>query len=905
MRRLLLVLVLLTPTLAQTWSDGTPIVRFDQRDGAAMAEVATFEGLTPRHWAVPEIWANRMQDWSTVTDNLGGWFAATNPERLPCRTAHWLTYALSEAAGPFRMEAVVRATGPQPAGWAGFLIGAGEGQLDYRGAALVHHLPGHGGGILAVIETSGEGGLRFRDMSQPETRLDYPELPGQQTIVQKPIDLGFNQMSLNLEGVPAADGTYTLRLSVWARHSGYLFAAQELHGVPAARLRGNVAFAANPQGGATVHYFGYPKAGGEKLVYHPERTFGPCAGTLYTVSDRVLRLSAQFMSLGEATLPGQGRPRMAAGLEARPLGSEEAFRPIGEPTPMAPPDYYVLFEVPDWDSTQAWETRVVFPDERGATHTYRTVIQAEPSGPRTKVAGFTGMGVVGRLANAPGGKPREGEAVFGRWTASNIWMPFEQAVAGVLQQSPDLVCYTGDQIYEGKPTQKDPSRTPWDDYLYKWILWHWSFGPLTNHIPSICQPDDHDVYHGNLWGMGGELSSDGNVDKGGYGCSPYFVNLVHRTQCGHLPPPAAPQPIKNGITNYFTGFAWGGVGFAVLEDRKFKTPGRITEPERQEQLGDSQLAFLKSWGEDWRGQTFKCAVSQTIYAGMHVNFDGALSRDADTNGFPPDERDKSVAMFRRAGMFVLSGDQHLATFSKLGIDRPGDAVYDFAVPAVGNIFWRWFYPTAPGANRKSGEPEYLGEYTDAWGNPFRMLAVANPERASLLNQKLRQRFTLPVDEARQHYQVVSDIDGNQVIVGGRRACLGDGYGMVTFDREARTVTVACWPHNADPAKDQPFPGWPYVIAQRDLDGREPVAWLPDLTFQGVPDPVVKIIDQESGEVVSMIRAAGGKHRPGVFEAGRSYRLVVGRPEAPAIWREFGDLKPTGQPGQSSLAVDLR
>ncbi len=85
-----------------------------------------------------------------------------------------------------------------------------------------------------MIETSGEGGLRFRDMSQPETRLDYPELPGQQTIVQKPIDLGFNQMSLNLEGVPAADGTYTLRLSVWARHSGDLFAAQELHGVPAA-----------------------------------------------------------------------------------------------------------------------------------------------------------------------------------------------------------------------------------------------------------------------------------------------------------------------------------------------------------------------------------------------------------------------------------------------------------------------------------------------------------------------------------------------------------------------------------------------------------------------------------------------------------------------------------------------
>jgi len=906
MRRLLPILLMLAPTMAQTWSDGTPIARFDQQDGVTMAEVASFDGLAPRHWSVPEVWANRMQDWDTVSDNLGGWFAATNRERLPCRTAHWLTYDLADTKAPFRMEAVIRATGlGDRTGWAGFLIGAGQGQLDYRGAALVHHMPGYGGGILAVIETSGEGGLRFRDMSQPETKMAYPELPGQTTVVQKPIDLAYNQMTLNLEGVPTDDDTYTLRLSVWARHSGELFVAQELPNVPADRLRGSVAFAANPGGPNTIHYFGYPKAGGEKLVPHPERSFGPCAGTLYTVSDNVLRLSAQFMSLGEAVHMTDGRPRMAASLELRPLGSEEPFREAVGAMPMAPPDYYVLFEVPGWDSTKAWETRVAFTDERGTTHHYRTVIQPDPTGPRTIVAGFTGMGVMGRVANAPGGRPAAGEAVFGRWTPSNVWMPFERAVAGAMANEPDLLFFTGDQIYEGKPTQKDPSRTPWEDYLYKWILWHWSFGPLTNHLPAVCQPDDHDVYHGNLWGMGGELSADANVNRGGYGCSPYFVNLVHGTQCGHLPPPADPAPIKNGITNYYTGFTWGGVGFAVLEDRKFKTPGWIEDPAKQEQLGDAQLAFLKDWGEDWRGQTFKCAVSQTIYAGMHVNFDGQLSRDSDTNGFPPGERDRSVAMFRRAGMFVLSGDQHLATFSRLGIDQPGDAVYDFAVPAMGNIFWRWFYPATPGTNRAEGDPEHLGDFTDAWGNPFRMVAVANPDRASLLSQKLRQRFTLPVDEAKEHWQVVEDIDGSKVIVGGRRACMGDGYGIVRFDHEARTVTVECWPYDADPQRDKPFPGWPYVIPQADLDGRKPAAWLPALTFLGVSDPVVKILDQESGEVVSMTRAAGGRHQPYVFDPGRTYKLVVGRPESPELWREFGDLKPADKPGAASLEVDLR
>ncbi|MCP5112128.1 MAG: twin-arginine translocation pathway signal, partial [bacterium] len=247
--------------------------------------------------------------------------------------------------------------------------------------------------------------------------------------------------------------------------------------------------------------------------------------------------------------------------------------------------------------------------------------------------------------------------------------------------------------------------------------------------------------------------------------------MVHRTMSGHLPDPYDPEPALNGISNYYTTFRWGGVGFAVLEDRKFKTPGHINDPAEQALLGEGQQDMLREWAKDWRDQKLKCVVSQTIYAGMHVGFEGVISADRDTNGFPKVRRDEAVELFRRASAFVLSGDQHLSTFGRLGIEQPSDAVYQFAVPAIGNIFWRWFYPTEPGRNRAPGAPDYTGDFVDGHGNHFRMIAVANPERRSLLGQRLRQRYLIPAEEARGGL-------GDEI-----RTARGDGYGIVRFHKD--------------------------------------------------------------------------------------------------------------------------
>ncbi|MCD6351081.1 MAG: alkaline phosphatase D family protein [Armatimonadetes bacterium] len=843
-----------------TWSDGTPIRRFDKRQDCSLTQVAKWQGLPQRHWAGPALWLNRLQDW-TVRD---GALECAPANRLPCRTAHLLTYELVDRPEPFRLEVIITlGSRSVQAGWAGFIVGAGQGRLDYRGAALVQGLPGKGGGLLAVVETSGEGGLAFRDMSQPETSLDYPLLPGQVSRAKEPIRLDYHRMMLELEGVPRPGGTYDLRLSVWAHHAGDLLGAQELRGVPAARLLGNVGLVSHAAAAGVAHRFEDFKVGGGRLVAHPEHAFGPIAGTLYSLSGRTLKMGVQFVHLGDATGP-KGR-RLAARLEARPAGSKEEYETLDGPKALILPAYYVPFRVEGWDSSRDWDTRVVFEDADGSTYTYATRVARDPvDKPVVSVAAFTGMGAVGRTARTRGPKPGPGQVVVGRWTPANVWAPFEKAVRAVAGQKVDLLFFTGDQIYEGKPTWPDPGRAPCEDYLYKWLIWHTAFRELTNHLPAICQTDDHDVYHGNLWGWGGRLDLTNRVNDGGYRCAPYFVNTVHLTQAGHNPDPYDPTPCLNGITNYYCGFTYGGVGFAVLEDRKFKTPPAVQDPAQQVLLGRKQLEFLRRWGEDWTGQKFKVVVSQTIYASMHVGFNGAIAKDTDTNGFPKIGRDRAVRLFRRCGALVISGDQHLGSFARLGVDAPSDAVYQFCVPALANIFWRWFYPAEPGRDRKPGEPDYLGEFTDPFGNFFRMIAVDNPERRELLGQRLRQRYLISEEEVRQG-------KGDE-----QRTCQGDGYGVVRFDKQRQMIRIECWPHDAKPGGKQ-FDGWPITLRLEDLDGRKPTGWLPDLHIEPIPDAVVQTINERTGEIVKITRVRRGFYRPGVFDNSATYTLRVSEP----------------------------
>lgn len=435
--------------------------------------------------------------------------------------------------------------------------------------------------------------------------------------------------------------------------------------------------------------------------------------------------------------------------------------------------------------------------------------------------------------------------------------PRPKIIENLKKQDPDLLFFAGDQSYHH--TQ----------HTYGWLEFGIQFRELLKDRPVITIPDDHDVGQANIWGENGKKAATTAGPGGGYYYPPEYVNMVQRCQTWHLPDPYDATPIERDISVYYTRLRVGGIDFAILEDRKFKSgpegkipkmgprPDHINDPNYDRAavdlpglklLGDRQLQFLDAWGQDWTGAEMKAVLSQTAFCGavhLHGSPDNRLLADLDCNGWPQSGRNRALQRIRRAWAPHLCGDQHLAVVVKHGIDAPSDGPYGFTAPAIVNtIYGRWWHPLdeQPGANPVSDSPlPWTGEYEDGLGNKIRMLAYANPED--------RQ------DETKR----------------------ADGYGLVRFHKPDRTITFECWPRfsSVDDGNAAQFPGWPIHFTMRENDGRDVVGYLPELRFENAESPVVQVIHDASGEVLYTVRTQGKAFRPPVYQPG-SHTVKIGR-----------------------------
>jgi alkaline phosphatase D len=55
-------------------------------------------------------------------------------------------------------------------------------------------------------------------------------------------------------------------------------------------------------------------------------------------------------------------------------------------------------------------------------------------------------------------------------------------------------------------------------------------------------------------------------------------------------------------------------------------------------------------------------------------------------------RRTALELVKRAGALLLSGDQHLASLVRHGLDRFDDGPVQFVAPAAGSAWQRWFEP---------------------------------------------------------------------------------------------------------------------------------------------------------------------------------------------------------------------
>jgi hypothetical protein len=562
------------------------------------------------------------------------------------------------------------------------------------------------------------------------------------------------------------------------------------------------------------------------------------AFAVYTQDRGVLKLTAQLYPLK----PDEPRE---AWLELQKDGEwVEAAR-----SPVLYPGWSAHFRIENWDASQSVPYRV----RHGAAAEFTGLIRRDPADKDEIV-------VANMSCNSS------------RTTGARA-----EIVDNLLAQDPDLLFFAGDQTYRHT------------EHTAGWIEFGLQFRDVMRDRPTVTIPDDHDVGHPNLWGENGKKSTlSGNAD-GGYMFPVEYVNLVQRQQCWHLPDPVDPAPVERGITVYFTRLRLGGIDFAILEDRKFKSgpagkipkmgprPDHINDPSYDPKtidlpglvlLGERQHKFLADWGQDWTDAKMKAVLSQTAFCGavhMHGGRNARLLADLDCNGWPQTQRDRALEELRRAQAVHLCGDQHLAVVVKHGIKEFGDAPYGFTSPALVNtIYGRWWHPLdeQPGPNPVPNSPlPWTGDFLDGLGNKISMMAYANPP--DIRDEKQR----------------------------------ADGYGIARFNKKTREITFECWPRFSNVEKgDGQFAGWPITVKMADNDGRPAVGWLPELKFEGSENPVVQTIEETTGEIVSTIRIQGTSYQPAVHAPG-TYTVKAGlnRPDG---WAMTGlEAKSRGEAGE--------
>lgn len=532
---------------------------------------------------------------------------------------------------------------------------------------------------------------------------------------------------------------------------------------------------------------------GNNLVDRSENAFGPVLWSMYTLSKGALNLTAQFPPTG------------ADDNRETELQVEENGKWTTLATSSIEPDARIApFRIDGWDASVNKSYRVLYRetyrDGSSKDFAYEGTIRAEPV---------------------------DGTLTMGGLTCQNhVGFPYRPVVDNLAKSDPDILYFSGDQIYEGNGGYgiiRYPADRSILNYLGKWYLFGWTFGEVMKDRPTICIPDDHEVYQGNLWGAGGKqlTEEEWNADRdciSGFVQPVEMVNVVIRTNCSHLPEPYDPRPMDNGILTYYTDLEYGGVDFAVVGDRIFKSgpenvatwSGRndhMKEPPGNPSaldkpgltlLGGRQMKFLEDWVEDWDGRQIKVLLSQTpfTYSTTHHGSERMyLEGDLDSGGWPKTSRDSVIRLIHKCRAFHITGDQHLTMMVQYGTDAFRDAGWVFCTPAIAVGYPRRFLPDMLGwkvQNRPAHNLPNTGEYTDGFGNKNYVYAVGNPDDLD----RHANRYTLSELKA-------------------------SGYGLIHFNENDRTVTCESIRFLGDlsqPDKGN-FPGWPVTI---DLDSDEVV-----------------------------------------------------------------------------------
>ncbi len=719
-----------------------------------------------RVWLGEEFWANPMEDWQIVDGAPECQSAGGN------RNIHRVTHQLTNPNGTLEMSVTISQLEVKSKdGGAGFRVGIASDINEYRSNCFTN------GGINAGLI---DGQLT---LGRRQTKVDTNGPP--------------RNVTLRLTGQPAGN-EYALTLTAADEAGNELGTVTQ--NFPSENVLGNVALVNNYEArlnanqGARYRFSNWSIAG-DAFTVSPEQKFGPILWSMYSLSDSrsdegfVLKISALTGPLGESDNKEVDLVVQKGG-EWESLGQVELHSDAWTAT----------FRIPKWDQTKATPYKLVYreahKDGSESTGEWTGTIKANPEGRPVRLGALT--------------------------CQHDYGFPYEPVANNLVKLDPDLLYFSGDQLYEGNGGYgiiRDPAPPAILNYLRKFYMFGWAFREAMRDRPTVCIPDDHDVFQGNIWGEGGAKMTEGSTSsKGGYREPARMVNVVHITCAGHHPDYFDPTPVKQNISVYYGDMVYGGVSFAILGDRQFKNgpehvdtgSGRadhVQDPEFDTSvldkpglilLGDRQEQFLTHWADDWRGHSMKVLLSQTVFAGVathHGGYDGYLKADLDSGGWPQTARNNAIRILRKGMPLHVNGDQHLTSLVQYGVEQQRDSCWSFCVPAISAGYPRWWRPDEMGMSHENRPAHGLpntGEFLDGLGNKLYVYAIGNPEVASEPNR---------YDRAHQK---------------------ASGFGLITIDTAAKTYKLESFRFLVDATDGNPanqFPGWPITLQQKENGGQ--------------------------------------------------------------------------------------
>lgn len=726
-----------------------------------------------RVWLGGNFWANPMEDWAIVDG------AAECQTKGGDRNVHLLTHQITNTKGSFEMSVQsARLEAGNQDGGAGFKIGIKSELNEYRSNLFAKSglKAGLANGKLMI-------GKKTKQLAGPVTLEGF---------------------TLRLTGKPSGKN-YELELSLLSENSESGDGPTKIDSVKQTvspeMILGNVAVASNltlpvnNKKGSRYRFHNW-NVSGDAFTITESQMFGPILWSMYSLSDSrsdegfVMKISALTGPLGE-------KDRKDVELHIK---NGDSWKSLGT-AELDTDAWLATFRIPKWNEKLVTPFKLVYKEK----HTDGSETASE----------WTGT-----IKANPSGRPLR----LGALTCQNDYgFPYAPVADNIVKLDPDLIYFSGDQLYEGHGGYgliRDPAGPAILNYLRKFYQHGLAFREAMRDRPTLCIPDDHDVFQGNYWGEGGAKMdpTGGTSSKGGYREPVRMVNVVHKTNAGHHPDYYDTTPIKQGMTVYYGDMVYGDVSFAILGDRQFKSgPERVdTGSGRADHvldkdfdtsvlnkpglvfLGERQEKFLEAWADDWRNHSMKVLLSQTVFAGVathHGGFNGYLKADLDSGGWPQDGRDKAISIIRKSKALHINGDQHLATLSQYGVETQRDSNWSFCTPAISAGYPRWWRPDdigMPHENRPKHGLANTGEFLDGLGNKVFVYAVGNPV----------------VGKDKNRYKKAHE--------------KGSGFGLITIDTKAKTYHLEAFRFLIDPTDGNPdnqFPGWPVTIHQDENMGQ--------------------------------------------------------------------------------------